>query len=117
MARKEQSITNQRLASVDSLYLQERVETWLGKIRSRLPEGGTLVVTVHKVSRQCFLVAFRATAFGEVFTAEAREKNLEAGVEEAGRCLFERLSLNPPLPKANFGEKVRRLILSGGEAG
>jgi hypothetical protein len=95
---------------VDSPELQELVERWLKKIRERLPESGTLVVTIHRASRHRYLVSFRAEAFGETFISEVRQERLADGVKLAGSGLFDRLGLDPPQRKPGLGERVRRLF-------
>ncbi|MGZ3685055.1 MAG: hypothetical protein ACXVCI_14435 [Bdellovibrionota bacterium] len=95
--------------------MQSQVEDWLAKIRTCLPDSGTAVVTIHKLPRHKFLVSFRASAFGETFISEARENDVELGLEAAGSRLFERLTTTPPQPKpVSLGDRVRELF---GETG
>ena len=112
MVREERSAENQRVESIESLHLKGLAEQWLAKVRSRLPDSGTALVTIHKVSRRRYLVSFRASAFDETFISEAREERLEDGLREAGQMLLELLASSPPIPKdsGGLGDRVRRLF-------
>ncbi len=110
MARKKHSPADQRL-SAEPVGLNPIAENWLARIRARLPDSGTAVVTVHRLSRRKFLVSFRASAFGETFISEAREDDLNRGLEEAGTRLYERLGATPLRPsKKDLGEKIREMF-------
>lgn len=109
MVRKKQPPKDQRLEDGEET-LESLVEDWLQRVRSALPDGGTAVVTVHKISRRKFLVAFRASAAGETFISEVREESLEQGVRLAGSHLLERLAQSTPEPKENLREKLLRLF-------
>lgn len=111
MVREERPIKADKLMRADSLALEPLAEDWLARIRTRLPDDGTAVVTIHKLPRRKFLVSFRASAFGETFISEAREESLELGVREAGTRLYERLSVTPPQPPPpSLASRVRELF-------
>lgn len=98
------------MIDAESLGLNPEAETWLAKIRTRLPDEGTAVATVHRLSRKKYLVSFRASAYGETFISEAREEDLETGIREAGARLYERLETASPGAKKNLGDRVRELF-------
>src|SRR5690349_1663811 len=115
MVREEHSPSSHKLNQVESMELLPLAEEWLAKIRARLPDTGTAVCTIHKLPRRKYLVSFRASAYGETFISEAREEDLEFGVQEAGTRLYERLGATPPQPKpASLTDRVRELF---GETG
>ena len=80
----------------EALGFNARAEKWLARIKSRLPDDGTAVVTMHRLRDGKFLVSFRANAFGETFISEAKGATVDRGLEAAGSHLLERLALTPP---------------------
>lgn len=90
--------------------LGEKIEEWLAKIRHLLPIESTLVVTVHRVSKQFFQVAFRANALGETFISKVKARGLEEGVERAGQQLFDRLEESHPAAKQKWTDRVRGIF-------
>jgi hypothetical protein len=103
--------TARKLHDTSSVGLSPVAEEWLAKIRARLPDEGTAVVTVQQLPRRKFLVSFRASAFGETLISEAREESLDVGIREAGSRLFERLGATPiGNTQKNLGERVRKLF-------
>jgi hypothetical protein len=116
MVREESATTSHQLIlSPESIAFQPLAEDWLSRIRAQLPDTGTAVVTIHRLSRRKYLVSFRASAFGETFISEVRDDSLEVGVREAGTRLVERLTSSPPLPKpTTIADRVRELF---GETG
>ncbi len=115
MVRKKHAAADVRLRirglnkfDAESLGFNAMAEGWLARIRSRLPDSGTAVVTVHRLEGREFLISFRATALGETFISEARDASLDAALDIAGTHLLERISATPPSrPRKTMTERMR----------
>lgn len=94
---------------------EELVQDWLQRLRVHLPEGATIVATVHPDGHGLFLVSFRANVGAEAFISEAREPSASLAVEAAASRLVERLSASPPAEEPpTLASRLRELF---GEAG
>ena len=114
MARKKRAIENKRLRPAGAFPgRMPLVEHWLEKIRRHLPEESSLVATIHRMPRNLNLISFRATASGETFVSEARERSVEWGIRVAGMRLLEHL-VQSPLPKPRLRQRIRRFFRDAG---
>jgi hypothetical protein len=97
------------------LLIQVALRRWYDLIKSRLPEGASLVASVQKAARRGVLVSFRAKTENETFVAEARAKEPEKAVEEAGSCLFRRIEADfPDLTQLPLRDRLRRMFSDAG---
>lgn len=93
-------------ARTSGAEVHARVQYWHDRIRGCLPDGGSLVVTLHEDDIRGTMVSFRAQAGNETFISEARDPDVARAVEQAGSYMFERL-ITPGYPGGEEPTTVR----------